>query len=87
MHIPASSFHLVDFITLTPSNMAIQGLKVPGAGHGHHHSAGELGEDGEGEGAHILSSAFPEVKKKSLVTFGNVIDLRSADHEVSYIVY
>ena len=54
MHIPASSFHLVDFITLTPSNMAIQGLKVPGAGHGHHHSAGELGEDGEGEGAHIL---------------------------------
>ena len=49
MHIPASSFHLVDFITLTPSNMAIQGLKVPGAGHGHHHSAGELGEDGEGE--------------------------------------
>ena len=35
----------------------------------------------------ILSSAFPEVKKKSLVTFGNVIDPRSADHEVSYIVY
>ena len=54
MHIPASSFHLVDFITLTPSYMVIQGLKVPGAGHGHHHSAGEIGEDGEGEGAHLL---------------------------------
>lgn len=64
MHISASSFHLVDFITLTPSNMAIQGLKVPGAGHGHHHSTGEIGQDEEGEGARILKSAVPGVKKK-----------------------
>lgn len=41
----------------------------------------------EGEDVPIFSySAFLDVKKKSLATFGNVIDL-SKIHEVSYIGY
>lgn len=59
---------------------------MSGAGGGHHHSSREVGEDGEGRCAYLSYSAFPEVKNKSLVTFGNVIDLPKI-HEVSYIGY
>ena len=85
IHNPASPFQLVDFIPLTPPNTGIadQGLKVSGAGGGHHHSSREVGEDGEGRCAYLSYSAFPEVKNKSLATFGNVIDLPKT-HEVSY---
>lgn len=59
---------------------------MSGAGGGHHHSSREVGEDGEGRCAYLSYSAFPEVKNKSLVTFGNVTDLPKI-HEVSYIGY
>lgn len=55
------------FIPLSPSKTgrASQGLKVAGAGAGHHHSMGKVQEDGEGACALPSYFAFPEVKDTS----------------------
>lgn len=78
-----SSIWLTSFHWLHPTQ--VQELKVSGARGAYHYSIGEVGEDGEGGCAPLSYSAFPEVKRKSLVTFGNA-DL-SKIREVSYKGY
>lgn len=77
-----------EFTPLTPSNTDIvnQGVKVSGAQGGHHHSTGEVREDGRREDVYYPLSWPSQSSKKSLVNYRNVIDL-SKIHEVSSTGY